>query len=115
MSQSFTSATARAASDSGGSSTVEQLDANRRRAVRPDDYYFTREDLATALRMHPDTLKRRRQLGEILVPDINEVDSLDRPHRVLWRRDRVEAWIRDGAPKDVVRWDREYRRTAGTA
>lgn len=78
--------------------------------VRRDDYYFTREDLATALRMHPDTLKRRRQRGEILAPDVNEIDALERPQRVLWRRERVEAWIRDGAPKDVVRWDREYRR-----
>jgi hypothetical protein len=77
----------------------EAREAKRERILNdPDRILIGLAELAVLRRISVDTAKRRRHLGQLPRPRIEERDSADRPHEVLWLRDHVVAWIEAGAP-----------------
>lgn len=73
-----------------------------------DDILVDYEGVARLTKYTVSTLRKKRR--GLPAPHINELDSRGRPHRVLWLREKIVAWVQAGMPADVDAFDAKWRK-----
>lgn len=73
-----------------------------------DEILVGYEGVARLTKYTVSTLRKKRQ--GLPAPHINDLDARGRPHRVLWLREKIVAWVEAGMPADVAAFDAKWKK-----